>query len=235
MGSIQFMKKIISGIYKITNTITGEFYIGSSSNIYQRWSSHKIRYKEKNSREYNKKLYCSMREYGINNFKFEIIEQCDYDLFRKEQEYINKLDAYNKGLNENIVGENHGKTKLTNEDIIDIRERYSNHESKRSVYEDYKYLINKCGFHKIWNGYTWKHIKMDVYTSENKEFYKNNTGSDGELNPRSKLTEDEVRYIRNCKKEGKIKKEIYNLFSDKLTLGSFNCIWYGYNWKNIIV
>ena len=31
----------ISGVYKITNTITGDFYIGSSKNIKQRWSVHK--------------------------------------------------------------------------------------------------------------------------------------------------------------------------------------------------
>ena len=36
------MKDKVSGIYKITNTITGEFYIGSSKNIRQRWYTHKI-------------------------------------------------------------------------------------------------------------------------------------------------------------------------------------------------
>ena len=30
------MAEIISGIYKITNTITGDFYIGSSKNIEKR-------------------------------------------------------------------------------------------------------------------------------------------------------------------------------------------------------
>ena len=34
------MKKII-GVYRIINTVTGDFYIGSSKNIKQRWAEHK--------------------------------------------------------------------------------------------------------------------------------------------------------------------------------------------------
>ena len=34
----------ISAVYKITNKINGKFYIGSSTNIKQRWNSHKERY-----------------------------------------------------------------------------------------------------------------------------------------------------------------------------------------------
>lgn len=31
----------ISGVYKITNTVTGEFYIGSSKDVKTRWVKHK--------------------------------------------------------------------------------------------------------------------------------------------------------------------------------------------------
>ena len=31
----------IIGVYKITNTITGDFYIGSSKNVKKRWIAHK--------------------------------------------------------------------------------------------------------------------------------------------------------------------------------------------------
>lgn len=30
----------ISGVYKITNTITGDSYIGSSKNVKDRWKAH---------------------------------------------------------------------------------------------------------------------------------------------------------------------------------------------------
>ena len=31
----------ICGVYKITNTITGDFYIGSSKDVKRRWKEHK--------------------------------------------------------------------------------------------------------------------------------------------------------------------------------------------------
>lgn len=31
----------VSGVYKITNTVTGDFYIGSSKNVKRRWTEHK--------------------------------------------------------------------------------------------------------------------------------------------------------------------------------------------------
>ena len=34
----------ISGVYRITNTITGDFYIGSSKDVRRRWAAHKCPY-----------------------------------------------------------------------------------------------------------------------------------------------------------------------------------------------
>lgn len=230
------MLKTISGVYKITNEITGEIYIGSSKNIFRRWKSHLQRYKDPFNKEYNKKLYTNMRKYGIENFTFKIIRKCNENkLLYLESYYINKLDAYNKGYNENHVGENHGKSILTEKDIIDIRIRYKNHESFRDVFNDYKYKISKSGFHKIWNGYTWTHILMDVYTDENKYFHLHNTGLKGESNPRSLLTEKDIINIRTSKKEGRHKKEEFEKYKDKISERYFSNIWYGYNWPNIKV
>lgn len=227
-------QQIISGIYKITNTITNEFYIGASSNIYRRWQAHKNRYKNILSKEYNKKLYSSMRHYGINSFKFEILEECPVDnLFKREQFFIESLNAYELGYNENHEGENHGKSKVTVLDVIDIRQRYANHETKRNVYLDYCDKIKETGFNKIWNGYTWQNIMQEVYTIENKQFHKNNTGSPLEDNAKTKLKNKDVLFIREQKDLGSDKKEVYKMFQDKLTFGSFSNIWYGYNWKSL--
>ena len=169
--------RIVSGVYKITNLVTGEFYIGCSTNIKQRWSTHKTRYKEPSCKEYDKKLYQSMREYGIENFKFEILEEVKdiSQIFNREMAYINDLSACYNGLNVGQKGERHGRAKLTIYDVIEIRERYAEHESKRSVYFDYMNKISERGFHKIWNGYTWKDVHMDVYTDENKRCHKYDT------------------------------------------------------------
>lgn len=31
----------ISAVYKIVNTVTGDFYVGSSMDVYRRWKKHK--------------------------------------------------------------------------------------------------------------------------------------------------------------------------------------------------
>ena len=80
----------ISGIYKITNTVTGEFYIGSSKDIKQRWICHR------NSAFHrlhpNIKIYQDMTKYGKDKFTFEIIEET-IDLHEREQYWIDKLKS----------------------------------------------------------------------------------------------------------------------------------------------
>ena len=83
----------ISGVYKITNNITGDFYIGSSKNIKRRWTQHKNPSAQK--RQPNSKLYKGMASYGLDNFTFEIIEETD-NLREREQYYIEQLNpSYN--------------------------------------------------------------------------------------------------------------------------------------------
>ena len=85
----------VSGVYKITNTITNDFYIGSSKNIKQRWTSH--RSSSTWDRCPNSRMYQDMAQYGLNSFKFEIIEETETDnLLEKEQYYIDALNpSYN--------------------------------------------------------------------------------------------------------------------------------------------
>ena len=83
----------ISGVYKITNIITGEFYIGSSQNIKQRWYQHKNSAFWK--QHLNIKLYKDMSQYGRDNFTIDVIEETT-DLHNREQYYIEQLKpSYN--------------------------------------------------------------------------------------------------------------------------------------------
>ena len=68
----------MTGIYSITNTVNGKVYVGLSTNIRKRWTQHKSNQKRKI--EPNKVLYKSMNKYGINNFKFKILEECSLDI-----------------------------------------------------------------------------------------------------------------------------------------------------------
>ena len=83
----------ISGVYKITNNITGDFYIGSSKNIENRWYQHRSPSCQK--QHSNSKLYKAMANYGLDNFTFEIIEETA-DLRNREQYWIEQLKpSYN--------------------------------------------------------------------------------------------------------------------------------------------
>ena len=95
----------IAGVYKITNNITGDFYIGSSKDIKYRWATHKNPSVHK--QRPNSKLYKAMVSYGLDNFTFEIIEKTD-NLREREQYWIDKLKpSYNvrraKGLDKDSI------------------------------------------------------------------------------------------------------------------------------------
>ena len=93
----------ISGIYKITNTITNDFYIGSSKNIKKRWRDHKCQ--SKWNEHPNNQMYLDMQEYGKDKFVFEVLEVVEPERLKEtEQKFIEKLKpTYNqmnaKGLN----------------------------------------------------------------------------------------------------------------------------------------
>ena len=93
----------ISGIYKITNTITGDFYIGSSKNVKQRWAHHKCQ--SKWNKCPNNPLYKDMQKYGVDKFAFEILAEVEIEKLKEiEQQFIETLKpTYNqvnaKGLN----------------------------------------------------------------------------------------------------------------------------------------
>lgn len=86
----------ISGIYKITNTATGDFYIGSSKNIKRRWKEHKCLSKWKESP--NNPMYLDFQKHGIDKFDFEILEEVKPDSLKEaEQQFIEKMHpTYNQ-------------------------------------------------------------------------------------------------------------------------------------------
>ena len=79
-----------SGVYKITNTVTGAFYIGSSKDIKRRWYQHK--YSLKRNKHPNNPLYKDMKRYGLDYFVFEILAEVEPDKLKEaEQQFIEKL------------------------------------------------------------------------------------------------------------------------------------------------
>ena len=88
----------ISGIYKITNTITGDFYIGSQS-IKKRSENHK--YQSVWIAIPNDQLCQDMNKYGDENFVFEILAEVEADKLKEtEQQFIEKLKPTYNQMNE---------------------------------------------------------------------------------------------------------------------------------------
>ena len=68
----------VSGIYTITNKVTGKLYIGESLDIYRRWHDEHIPQLRKNS-HYNRELQNDFNKYGEENFSFEVLERYSED------------------------------------------------------------------------------------------------------------------------------------------------------------
>lgn len=176
-----------SGIYKITNLINGHSYIGQAKDIYDRYNRHH-QYDYKNDKYASYPLYQALKKYGLSNFKIEVIELCkEQELDSREIYWIKYYDTFNKGYNatqggqfwspkihspetqqkrketrqknKSLQSENHPRAKLTNEEVIKIRQRYKDGESINNIYNDYKNLYNNEGtFKRIVLGETYKTV-----------------------------------------------------------------------------
>ena len=75
-----------TGIYRITNTADTRCYVGQAVDIGDRWKQHIKRALNAEPRTQNK-LYPAMYENGIQNFTFEIIEECDQSKLNEREDY----------------------------------------------------------------------------------------------------------------------------------------------------
>lgn len=84
----------ISGIYKISSP-SGNFYIGSSANIHNRWIAHKGYLR--NNKHTNPKLQAAWLKYGESGLVLTVLEACKTtELLAREQFYLDTLQpVYN--------------------------------------------------------------------------------------------------------------------------------------------
>lgn len=86
-----------SGIYTITNSVTGDVYVGSSSNIQSRWSHHLSDLRK--GTHHSSRLQRAFTKYGEKAFVFALIEEVPIDailLLQREQYWLDTLQpAYN--------------------------------------------------------------------------------------------------------------------------------------------
>lgn len=77
---------IHTGIYKITHIDSGKCYVGQAVSLSDRWRQHVKRGVGAEDWTRNK-LYPAMYSLGVENFSFEIIEECDRSKLNEREDY----------------------------------------------------------------------------------------------------------------------------------------------------
>lgn len=77
---------IKTGIYKITNMENQMCYVGQAVNVAERWKQHIKRGLGAEAPTRNK-LYPAMNQYGVENFTFELLEECTKEFLDAREDY----------------------------------------------------------------------------------------------------------------------------------------------------
>lgn len=92
----------MTGIYKITCLVNHKIYIGQSVRLQNRLSTHQRELKQ--GIHFNMELQKDFDLYGVDNFTFEIIEQCPATkLDERERFYIKLLNAQDTQYGYNLT------------------------------------------------------------------------------------------------------------------------------------
>jgi group I intron endonuclease len=91
-------------IYKIKNIVNNKQYVGCTiTSLKKRFEEHAWRCLKT---DINTKFCNSVKKYGIENFKIDLIEECDVkNIYERETFFIKEYNTYNIGLNSTHGGE----------------------------------------------------------------------------------------------------------------------------------
>ena len=89
------------GIYKITNLITNDCYVGKSKHIEKRWKEHFCR---GYGAIHSKQFQTDIEEYGINGFSFRVIEECEEHELQEREKYWIDFYQTDKQYNQKAGG-----------------------------------------------------------------------------------------------------------------------------------
>lgn len=139
------MRNKACGVYKIENTITGDFYIGSSIDVKRRWREHKRPSRWKANP--NSQLYKDMKKYGVDKFDFQILTEVEPEQLKEtEQQFIEMLkptyNNYNaKGLDVERYKEHlkeYSKEYHKSDKYKEYNKEYIKEYQKSDKYKEYK-------------------------------------------------------------------------------------------------
>lgn len=176
-------------IYKITNNITNQSYIGQTNDFIRRKANHISLYKNEKSKGANRPLYKAMRSYGLDSFSFEILEVCPEEISNeRETYYINLYNCVSKGYNRENKAKRKTLTKETKNKIKKSQLGEKNHmfgkkgikckNSKRVINLITNKVYNsmrECALDEFGDIKYVKYISRICQPETNRFFYKGNT------------------------------------------------------------
>ena len=226
-----------TGIYKITNKTNNKCYIGQSVNIEKRWYNHKYSYKNSNTKDYNSTFHTALRKYGINNFSFEIIEECDIDSLNEREIYwIEFYNSYYRGYNEtpggdngfSCPGESNPNASLTEDDVYQIRQAVLKCLPQKQFFEDnnFESMISYRQFCRIWRGEGWEHILPEAIEFVKSEEYIQQIRKNARATTITDKQKEAWKDIEIRKLRGEKRSQVYQIYKNDYTQGGFDSIWY---------
>lgn len=143
------------GIYKITNNINGKSYIGQSVNIEKRWKKHRLTMNNNKDHCYDYPLYRAFRKYGIHNFDFTILEECEHcKLDERERYWIDVYGTLKNGYNQTFGGDG-SFSRLNSEKLNSITAELRNTNRKmKDIANDYDIsveMVQGINTGRYWN------------------------------------------------------------------------------------
>lgn len=174
----------VAGVYQITNTITGEAYIGSTVNISGRWASH--RYKLRKGTHGNRNLQESWDKHGKGVFDFSVLEVVSNksELIAAEQRFFRELNptfniAPNAGSCLGVIHTEESKANMA--------------ESRRGEKNCWYGRVPPCAT---------KPRSQELKDALSKRHSGKGNPMAGVTPPHAKFTDDQVRDIRRAISEG---------------------------------
>lgn len=109
-------------IYKITNLINGNAYIGQTSRpLKERWKEHRT------GNYFRQTIDTAIKKYGQENFTIQTLEECpDEKLNEREQYWIAYYNTYKNGYNNTKGGQIYESTRLKEKEIERIITEWKN-------------------------------------------------------------------------------------------------------------
>ena len=143
----------ISAVYKITNTVTGDFYIGSSKDVKLRLACHKCQSTWKKCP--NNQMYHDMQKYSVDKFVFEILEEVEPDKLKElEQQFIEMMKPTYNDRNANgwdierYKGYQKEYCQQNREKVREYQKEYQKEYHKSDKYKEYQkeYYNQLCSY-----------------------------------------------------------------------------------------